>query len=526
MSYQGSNRQPPTTVTRRLIDDIRNVLFASPDDGMPSTLSGIAISVVLWLTFSTPALVFIFLVVSTASGDTESRKRTADRLSAEWPEIDISKSPAAALLTGNRLIMQRPFDIDDYFRLYGAYRAMGQQVYALRLLAGWESVQPAANLAEYRFRYAEQLIEHEPRTAKQIVLAVTKFEQCLVGPLSKDQEKKARIVLASRAKSFNQPEKFQQLLTPLAADDLGVATDLLWSQWIRSIDEEPARIRAAAAETFEKLKTNIFRKSSDRLDKPTDNEYLQLAALLMIMGRQADYYDEIRLLPSPSDAQKSQIRERIEELEVLAEISRKSPRKEIFSPLLANILNRKEVAKSWSDIAVTLWATQNLTVIDPVRLWVQNRLDSPQTDIEFLMKASVLCHSNQKWTDARKIYEKILERKPDNVVALNNLAAMYYRFPPRNLEKALGLCDRALKLSSNDVGVQETKAQVLARMGKLEEARVLLELALPKFPQEWNIHNSLSQIYDRQGNPTQAAFHSQRAKELKRPPGADQYEKL
>lgn len=526
MSYQGSNRHTAPTGNRKLFDEIRKVLVASPEDGMPLTLTGIAISILMWLTFSMPAISFFWLVVSTAAGDTESRKKISDKLSVEWPEIDISKNPSAALLTGTRLIAQRPFDIEDYFRLYTAYRADGREDYALRSLASWESIQPEAKIAEYRFRYAEKLLEHEPRTAKNIALAVTKFEQSLTGPLTKDQEKKARIVLASRAKSFNQPEKFRQLLTPLASDDLGVATDLLWSQWIRSIDEEPARIRASAAETFEKLKTNIFRRSSDRLEKPTDNEYLQLAALLTIMGRQADYFDEIRLLPTPSEAQKSQIRNRIEELQVLAEISRKSPRKEIYSPLLASILNRQDVAKSWSDIAVTLWATQNLTVIDPVRLWVQNRLDSPETDIEFLMKASVLCHTNQKWPEARKLYEKILVRNPENVVALNNLAAMYYRFPPRNLDKALELCDRALKLSSNDVGVQETKAQVLARMGKLEEARILLELALPKFPQEWNIHNSLSQIYDRQGNPTQAAFHSKRAKELKRPPGADQYEKL
>ncbi len=526
MSYQDPNRPSPPSVFRTILVEIRRAVSGSNDDERPWNLVRIAVSMALWLIFSTPALAFVWLVVWTSSGSAESRQRTSERLTTEWPEIDVSKSPAAALLTGQRLLSQRPFDLDDYFRLFDAYRSAGDKALAIRLLAGWESVQPSARMAEYRFRYAEKLIEQEPRTARDVALSVTKFEQSLAGPLSKEQEKKARIILASRAKSFGQPEKFQQLLTPLAGDDIGVATDLLWSQWIRSIDEEPARIRASAAETFEKLKSNVFRKSSDRLEKPTDVEYLQLAALLVIMGRQADYFDEIRLLPTPSEAQKSKIRERIEELEVLAEISRKSPRPEVFSPRLARILNRKDVAKSWAEIATTLWATKNLSVIDPVRLWVRSRLDSPQVDIDLLMKASVLCHTNEKWSDARNLYEKILDRNPDNVVALNNLAAMYYRFPPRNLEKALELCDRALKLSSNDIGVQETKAQVLARMGKLDDARVLLELALPKFPQEWNIHNSLGQIYERQGNPAQAEFHSKRAKELKRPPGADQYEKL
>jgi tetratricopeptide (TPR) repeat protein len=478
------------------------------------------------LVLSVPAVLFLWTVFGIAQNNTDVRKRHTAKLAENWLELGASGNDEVVIMTGERLLDSGSLGNEDYFRLFDAYVATGKSGYAVHFLESLESAQAASELAEFRARFAEKLIELKPRTPENDKIAFEKLQQSLAGPLSKEREKKVRVTLASLAKATGNADVYMKLLQPLAVDDREIATELLWTQWLRSIDEESPRIRTSAMEEFDRLKLESFQRVVQTAEKPAESVYMRLARLHFITGRPEDFFTAIRDLPAISADLNSRIQNSFDEMRVISEISRKNPRSQIYATTLTKILNRENVEKSWVDLATKIWASQNLSPIDPVRLWMKNYQNSPKADYDFFMSAAQACHANAKWDDARAMYEKAIDKKPESLVALNNLAAMYYRFPPRDLAKALALSDRALKVEPGMIGVAETRAQILARMGKLDEARRILESALPVFPQEWNIHNTLAQIYAIQGTNELAKNHADRAAELKRPPGAEFYDKL
>ncbi len=503
---------------QKLMDRIRSVLRRPGGDRW--------VTIGLGMILSVPASLFLWTVFGMAQNNTEFRKRHTARLAESWRELSASGNDEAVIMAGERLLDSRALDKEDLFRLFDAYAATGKSGHGVNFLESMESSQPASELAEYRAQFAEKLVELKPRTPENVRKAVEKYQQSLAGPLSKESDKKVRIALASVAKAAGNPDRYMNLLQPLAVEDQAIATELLWTEWLRSIDEESPRIRTTAMEAFDRLKSQSFQRMVQTAEKPTDSVFMQLARLHFISGRPDDFFAAIRDLPAISVDLKSRIQNAFDDMQVIAEISRKKPRSQVYSTTLVKILNREDVEKSWLELATKIWASENLSPIDPVRLWMRNYQNSPRADYDFFMNAAQACHANARWEDARAMYEKAVEKQPDSLVALNNLAAMYYRFPPRDLEKALALCDRALKSNPGMIGVAETRAQVLARMGKIEEARVILESALPVFPREWNIHNSLAQIYAAQGNDELSKNHAARAAELMRPPGAEFYDKF
>lgn len=503
---------------KKLMDRIRSILRRPGGDRWVTLGKGLILSV--------PAVLFLWTVFGIAQNNTEFRKRQTARLAESWRELAASGNQEAVIMAGERLLDSRALDNEDLFRLFDAYASTGKSGYGVNFLESMESAQPASELAEYRAQFADKLVGLKPRTPENVRKAVEKYRQSLAGPLSKESDKKVRIALAGVAKAAGNPDRYMNLLQPLAVEDQAIATELLWTEWLRSIDEESPRIRTAAIDAFGRLKTQAFQRMVQTAEKPAESVFMQLARLHFISGRPDDFFAAIRDLPAISVELKSRIQNAFDEMQVIAEISRKKPRSQVYSATLVKILNREDVEKSWLELATKIWASENLSPIDPLRLWMKNYLNSSKTDYDFFMNAAQACHANAKWDDARALYEKAIEKQPESFVALNNLAAMYYRFPPRDLEKALALCDRALKINPGMIGVSETRAQVLARMGKIEEARAILESALPVYPQEWNIHNSLAQIYAIQGKAELSKNHAARAAELTRPPGAEFYDKF
>jgi tetratricopeptide (TPR) repeat protein len=108
-------------------------------------------------------------------------------------------------------------------------------------------------------------------------------------------------------------------------------------------------------------------------------------------------------------------------------------------------------------------------------------------------------------------FEVGLRHNPESVALLNNLAWCLSHSDPNASERALKLIDSALqragKKSNQRAEVLETRGQILARAGRLSEAIVDLEQALPRLSQPAAAHATLASVYDRLGQTSLANTH-------------------
>ncbi len=81
--------------------------------------------------------------------------------------------------------------------------------------------------------------------------------------------------------------------------------------------------------------------------------------------------------------------------------------------------------------------------------------------------------------EAISAYEKTLTIKPDNVVALNNLALLYLK---TNDPRALALAERAHNINPGNSGVLDTYGWVLLQQGQVSKGRRTLEQAMEQLP--------------------------------------------
>ena len=103
--------------------------------------------------------------------------------------------------------------------------------------------------------------------------------------------------------------------------------------------------------------------------------------------------------------------------------------------------------------------------------------------------------------EAITLYEDILRKSPNNVVALNNLAALY------QLEKdkrALPTAEQALKLDPQHPGIQDTLGWILVDQGQLPRALELLKSAASALPKEGTVRYHYAVALARSGKKAEA----------------------
>lgn len=91
-----------------------------------------------------------------------------------------------------------------------------------------------------------------------------------------------------------------------------------------------------------------------------------------------------------------------------------------------------------------------------------------------MMQSQNLLSSDKK--QAIEKYEAIVKKTPDNFVALNNLAYLYYE--AGNLERASTLAEKAVNLQPKSTDTIDTLAQINVAKGDLSEARRLYETVI------------------------------------------------
>jgi len=96
-------------------------------------------------------------------------------------------------------------------------------------------------------------------------------------------------------------------------------------------------------------------------------------------------------------------------------------------------------------------------------------LERDPNNLSAMSKFAMLLQVAGRNTESAKLYQKILELSPDNVIAMNNLAWIMCE-EQNNYHEALELAQRGLKIAPQYVDLIDTRGVVYYRLGEFEKA--------------------------------------------------------
>jgi tetratricopeptide (TPR) repeat protein len=120
---------------------------------------------------------------------------------------------------------------------------------------------------------------------------------------------------------------------------------------------------------------------------------------------------------------------------------------------------------------------------------------------QILMNLAMLHQENEAPDKAIPPYEKLLEVAPRNVVALNNLAWIYYQ---KGDNRAMELARKAFELKPDNAAIADTYGWILLKAGQIEESLPVLEKAHELQPDSEEIAMHLAEAYRATGRDAEA----------------------
>ena len=131
---------------------------------------------------------------------------------------------------------------------------------------------------------------------------------------------------------------------------------------------------------------------------------------------------------------------------------------------------------------------------------VQWLKESPNDEVARLYFAEVNL-KNTKFKEAIQQYEWLQQKRPDDVVVLNNLAWAYHQVKdPRALETA----ERAYKVKSDSPATADTLGWILVEQGNTKRGLELLQKAVTAAPKAPEIRYHLAQAWLKAGDKSKA----------------------
>ena len=116
--------------------------------------------------------------------------------------------------------------------------------------------------------------------------------------------------------------------------------------------------------------------------------------------------------------------------------------------------------------------------------------------------------------EAEKIFQKLLEKRPNDSATQNYLGYMWADKGIR-LEEARDLLEKAVAREPRNGAYLDSLGWAYFRLGRLEKAEGLLAAAKEQDPDDATIEEHLGDLSERQGDVRKAAAHWERALELK-----------
>jgi tetratricopeptide (TPR) repeat protein len=116
--------------------------------------------------------------------------------------------------------------------------------------------------------------------------------------------------------------------------------------------------------------------------------------------------------------------------------------------------------------------------------------------------------------EAEKIFQQLLERRPNDSATQNYLGYMWADKGIR-LEEARELLEKAVAREPRNGAYLDSLGWVYFRLGRLEKAESFLSAAKEQDPDDPTIEEHMGDLSERQGDVRKAAAHWERALELK-----------
>jgi tetratricopeptide (TPR) repeat protein len=127
-------------------------------------------------------------------------------------------------------------------------------------------------------------------------------------------------------------------------------------------------------------------------------------------------------------------------------------------------------------------------------------MEAAPEDARFPLGLAGIYEHQKKYEDAIALYEKVLEKSPDNLVAVNNLAVLLseHRDDEQSRKKAMEL---ALRLAdSEQPALQDTLGWIYYQAGDYGKAAEVLSGVVEKAPQVGVFRYHLGMTYYKQGD--------------------------
>lgn len=466
-----------------------------------------------WLLAMSPALLFISVVIIPGQAEIHDRYVAHTRkLQTGLPEVITNQNWDKARIIAYRVLDCNIANTEDLFEYFTILKELGQKEQAWAFLKAKADSVNTLEKGSFHARQAKLIMEDQPTMLRINEEVIPHLRDALNGRISKEEEVESRQLLARIFSVQGDLTSAYRVLEPVQTNDVTIAADVLWIKSNLNQTDTLVGPKIQAERLLGEVE-NLIRGE----EKITDREIGSKVRLMMLLQKEPELRGWVAGLPDLSEDQKLQWSREIDQMSLAGELRSQPINYERLWAKLLPFLEADQKNPIWEQIAVSVWALPEDKRFEEGYQWVEKQIKSDKSSDNFLKMAAMAAHMNGQWQNARMVYELILSRGIDEFAALNNLAGNYYKFPPYDFDKALGLIDKAIGQAPENIAMLETKGQILARMGRLAEAREILERCIVQFPNEWNLHNTLAQIYESEGQMARAKAHRERLTTLKKP---------
>jgi tetratricopeptide (TPR) repeat protein len=461
--------------------------------------------------------------IAPAMSDRQNRFNAESyRMQAELSGFVQEKKYPEADIAAHRIMMLGICRMDDIFDYYDCLMEQGKEDKAWALLKSQEVAQREIDRGTYSFRFVQKILARKNISEENLNLAFIKLNEAISSRLSYGNETTARQLLASIYALRGDLQMATQILEPVQARDVAVTSEVLWLKWNIENGYSLQDVQAKAQSLLKDLDIKITANSRQL----NETDISSRSKLLMILNRETEAREWIYDQTNMNQETKAKWLREIDKLSLAIEFKKTPFNEKVVWEKVQPVIESDPENLFWIRIVTTLWATAKSNRNIEAYNYVQRRLDSETNSSTFLHMTAMSALVNRRWDLAREIYQRLLEMDSKDVVTLNNLATIMYRTPPKDYSAALKLIESALEIQPENAEIRETKGQILARTGRLDESRKLLESCLPSMSNRWAIHNTLAQIYEIQGQKTMSRVHRDWMKSLKKPIDAPAIDEL